>query len=544
VIPFRLQSDLKKLFPVVTFVAIALISLAMAGYAYLATQQAARIKFTGDVNDAQDRIASRMELQLSLLHATKALFDAHDGRVSPQEYKAFFDSLDVSALFAGLHGVGFMRMVKEGDEAAVERELATDFGGQRKVHPPSGLPWRAVTVMVEPHDAFSDPIIGFDMMADPARRQAIEQALDDGKEHASGYLLMGENTGASRNFPGFLVFQRSTGKSAGGESQTGLVFSAFRAHDLFQAALARTPLLPVNVEVYDGEVGADRLMFRSETPPSASLGERFLTVREVRMANRQWMVLFRPTNAFKPPSSLVAAPMMLGVLGLLLAAAMAMLARYQQQALEAGSTLHATMEKSLLEKDLMLQEMKHRIKNSIARVLAIARQTAAQAADIEEFSSSFSARLQAMSASQDMLTRSRWQKADLGDLLRIELSQVLGKDLPDGLLEGPQVLLDEAATQALGLTFHELATNALKYGKVGSLTNALHIRWRLEGPSRKRMLVLDWLEMGQTDLDSPAETGFGTKLIDLNITRELGGEINRDYRSDGLKVRIRVPLPG
>src|SRR5690606_19670715 len=103
-----------------------------------------------------------------------------------------------------------------------------------------------------------------------------------------------------------------------------------------------------------------------------------LTVRVVRMANRQWTVLFRPTSAFKPPSSLVAAPMMLGVLGLLLAAAMAMLARYQQQALEAGSTLHATMEKSLLEKDLMLQEMKHRIKNSIARVLAIARQTAAQ----------------------------------------------------------------------------------------------------------------------------------------------------------------------
>ncbi|MGB5798827.1 MAG: sensor histidine kinase, partial [Mesorhizobium sp.] len=188
--------------------------------------------------------------------------------------------------------------------------------------------------------------------------------------------------------------------------------------------------------------------------------------------------------------------------------------------------------------------MKHRIKNSIARVLAIARQTAAQADDIGQFSSSFSARLQAMAASQDMLTRSRWQKANLGDLLRIELGQVLGKELPENLLEGPQVLLDETTTQALGLTFHELATNALKYGKVGNLVDSLRIRWRLENRSRNRALVLDWQEMGQADLQSPSETGFGTKLIDLNIVRELGGEISREFCPDGLKVRIRIPLSG
>jgi two-component sensor histidine kinase len=297
------------------------------------------------------------------------------------------------------------------------------------------------------------------------------------------------------------------------------------------------------VEVYDGDVGKDTLMFRSEAPPSAQLAESLATVRKFTIAGRQWTVLYRPTSAFSPPSSR-AIPVLLGLFGLLLAGAIALLARYQQKAFEAVTVLHETTEKSLLEKELMLQEMKHRIKNSIARVLAIARQTAAQAGDIDEFSSSFSARLQAMAASQDMLTRSRWQKADLGDLLRIELGQVLGKDLPEGLLEGPQVLLDETTTQALGLTFHELATNALKYGKVGSLVNSLRIRWRLEGRSRNRQLALDWQETGQTDLHSPSGVGFGTRLIDLNIVRELGGEIARDYRSDGLKVRIRIPLPG
>ncbi|MGB5801333.1 MAG: CHASE domain-containing protein, partial [Mesorhizobium sp.] len=445
---------MKKIHPIAAFVAVALISLAMAGYAYFATQEAARIKFVAAVNDAQDRIESRMELHLSLLRATKALFESQDGDVSPSEYAAFYKALDVSDHFAGLHGIGLIRVVKAGEEAAVERDLSVNLGVERKVHPPSSLPQRAVTVLVEPHDGYSDPVIGFDMMVDPARREAIEQALDDNGAHATGRVLLGDKTGASRNFAGFLVFTRLTRQAGSDLPGTGLVYNAFRAEDLFQTALAKTPLLPVSVEVYDGDVSDDSLMFRSETPPSSSLAESLATVRKFTMAGRQWTVLFRPTGAFVSPSSR-AIPLLLGLFGLLLAGAIALFLRYQQKSLEAASVLHETTEKSLLEKELMLQEMKHRIKNSIARVLAIARQTAAQADDIDQFSSSFSARLQAMAASQDMLTRSRWQKADLGDLLRIELGQVFGKELPEDLLDGPQVLLDETTTQALGLTFHE-----------------------------------------------------------------------------------------
>jgi two-component sensor histidine kinase len=142
-----------------------------------------------------------------------------------------------------------------------------------------------------------------------------------------------------------------------------------------------------------------------------------------------------------------------------------------------------------------------------------------------------------------MLTRSRWQKADLGDLLRIELGQVFGKELPDGILSGPQVLLDETTTQALGLTFHELATNALKYGEAGNSVGALKVDWSFEGRGSERMLVLNWREAGQKELEAPAKTGFGTKLIDLNVTRELRGTIRRNFRADGLTVEIRIPSP-
>jgi len=544
---------LKKLFPIVAFIAVALISLTMAGFAYFATQEAARIKFEGTADDALSRIESRIDLHLSLLRSTQALFDARNGDITRGEFNAFFTALDIKDHFAGLRGIGFLRLVKTGDEAAVERDILHNQGAEHPVYPETNQPWRAPIVLFEPLDMSNQSIMGFDMYTEPTLRAAIDKAMADDRQHASGLIELGQRTGVTPAFAGFLVFVRLNVETApevinaSRSSTAGFLYAAFRASDLFQAALSHAPLLPVNVEVYDGKPDAANLMFRSDAPPAERIGAKLLARRDIVVAGRPWTVLFRPTSAFDPPSSR-AIPVMLGLFGLLLAGAIALVARYQERAFEAKSLLHEATEKSLLEKDLILQEMKHRIKNSITRVLAIARQTASQASDVKEFSASFSARLQAMAASQDMLTRSRWQKADLGDLLRIELGQVFGKELPQGVLAGPEVLLDETTTQALGLTFHELATNALKYGEAANASDstkgswALKVRWAVEGRSRERTLVLYWHETGQQKLEAPAKTGFGTKLIDLNVTRELRGTIKRDFQPDGLKVEIRIPL--
>lgn len=536
---------MKKLFPIVAFVAVALASLIMAGFAYFASQEAARIKFSATADDALSRIESRIDLHLSLLRSTQALFDARGGRVSRSEFKAFFDALDVDGNFAGLRGIGFLKLVKAGDEEVAERAIQREHGLDRAIFPAPGGPWRAPIVLFEPLDEIGRRSLGFDMMSEPVRREAIEKAMADDEQHASGLAMLGRLTGAGQVFTGFIVFVRLNlptapqGIESGNEAVQGFLFAAFRAPQLFQAALRRHPLLPVNLEVYDGAPDPERLMFRSETPPATNADE-LLVERKITVAGRDWTILFRPTSAFATPSSR-AVPIMLGLFGLLLASAIALIARYQDRAYDAVSRLHEASEKSLVEKELMLQEMKHRIKNSISRVLAIARQTAAGAKDMSEFSSSFAARLQAMAASQDMLTRSRWQKADLGDLLRIELGQVFGKELPDNLLSGPQVLLDEKTTQALGLTFHELATNALKYGAANAI-GTLRVTWRVYSTGRERRLQLYWRESGQAALEEPAKAGFGTKLIDLNITRELHGTITRDFQPDGLKVAIDIPM--
>jgi len=538
---------LKKLFPILTFVTVALISLTMAGFAYFATQEAARIKFQATVDDAVNRIESRIDLHLSLLGSTRALFDSRNGQVSRNEFKAYFDALDVDGSFAGLRGIGFLKLIRAGDEEVAERVIKQEYGIDRAIYPATTQKWRTPIVLFEPLDDSNRSGVGYDMFTEEARRSAIEAAMADDEQHASGRVLLGEQTGAEQTFPGFFVFVRLNvdtapdAVDAATSSTAGFLYAAFRAGDLFRVALRRMPLLPVNVEIYDQTANTDSLLFRSETPPVEGIGNQLLDTRKINVAGREWVLQFRPTSAFSPPSSR-AIPIMLGLFGLLLAGAIALVARYQERAYDAVAQLHETTEKSLLEKDLMLQEMKHRIKNLITRVLAIARQTASGATDVKEFSDSFAARLQAMAASQDMLTRSRWQKADLGDLLRIELGQVFGKDLPEDLLSGPQVLLDETATQALGLTFHELATNALKYGEAGSAVGALKVDWKTERLDRARVLVLNWRESGQTNLEAPTRTGFGTKLIDMNITRELNGTIERSFKPNGLQVEIRIPL--
>lgn len=539
---------LKKFFSVAAFLAVALASLAMAGFAYIASQEAARFKFEATVDDAMNRIEGRLDLQLSLLRSTQALFQARDGKISRSEFKAFFDALNIRDNFKGLRGIGYVGFARRDEKAELVQRITQLHGVGRPIFPQTTEDWVAPILLYEPMDTTDLNGIGFDMFTDPARRSAIDMAVRTGQPHATGRVILDRENRDAQPVPGFLVFASISDQAPSSDQPAesaattqGLVYIAFRTGDLFEAALGNPPQLPVSAEVYDGKISGDTLFYRSPTEPSTAYGREFQVKRTIVLGGQPWKLVFRPTQAFSEPSS-PTIPVMLGLFGLLLAGAVAMVARYQERAYDAVSQLHEATEKSLLKKDPMLQEMKHRIKNSITRVLAMARQTAAHAKDLNDFSKSFAARLQAMAASQDMLTRSRWQKADLRELVGIELRQVFGKELPDEMLIGPMVLLDETMTQALGLTFHELATNALKYGDVGESMDALKVSWTVVGQGKDRRLRLSWSESCSKGIEPPTKVGFGTKLIDMNIERELYGTITRDYAAHGLIVQIDIPL--
>lgn len=531
---------LRRFLPIAAFLSVALASLAMAGYAYFAAQNAARIKFEATADDALNRIENRLENHLSLLDATHALFKAREGDVSRATFNTFFDALDFERNFTGLGGIGFIGLVKSGDEAIAEAAIEKNYGRKLPIHPDTGRPWRAPVLLFEPIEATA--AIGFDMLSEAERNAAISGAMANGSEWATGKVVLGEPE-REPGVPGFLVFRRLdiealSDKEAGPKSRTaGFLFVTFRLNEFFDVVLNRGPLLPVAVEVFDGTPQDGRLLYRSERWEGGTQASRHIVTRKTVVGGRPWTVLFQRTAAFEPPTS-PAVPLMLGSFGLVLAAAIALVAQLQMKAYDAARALQIATEKSLLEKDLMLQEMKHRIKNSITRMLAIARQTASGATDIEEFTNTFAARLQAMAASQDVLTRARWQKADLIDLAKVELGQVLGGDLPPHTLSGSSVRLDETTTQGLGLTFHELATNTLKYGNVSGLS----VSWEVVREGRNRRLRLHWREAGVNAVKEPDKKGFGTKLIDMTIMRELGGSIRREFGIDGLVIEIEIPL--
>jgi two-component sensor histidine kinase len=145
--------------------------------------------------------------------------------------------------------------------------------------------------------------------------------------------------------------------------------------------------------------------------------------------------------------------------------------------------------------------MKHRIKNVIARIQAIARQTTRNASSLGDFQSSFDARLGAMAKTYDLLTESQWTGALLEEVLKSELVSIVGRTDVNYQATGPSVMLAAREALALGLVFHELTTNALKYGALAHDSGALRIGWDIADAPAGRRLRLEWRE----DFGEPVE---------------------------------------
>lgn len=363
------------------------------------------------------------------------------------------------------------------------------------------------------------------------------------KTQASGRVELVQEIDNAKQ-AGFLVYlplyrgSAPEGSSPSG-SLAGYVYAPYRAGDLLNAALIRTPLLPLSVDVFDGDPSEERLLYSSgdsQGPPSAG----FETSRKIDVAGRSWTIIMRPSRDYEPGNELRIA-LVLGALALLTAIAVATSLRAQIVSLDATHELLQTRERAADEKDLLLQEMKHRIKNSIARILGIARQTAASSENLDAFIHSFSNRLQSMASSQDLLTRSKSESAEIVELLKSELTQVFGNSLNEVGMSGPKVVLNARATQALGLIFHELATNALKYGNLGADHEAVQVGWELAGGNGGRRLVINWREPENRAEATKQGSGFGTRLVSALVTHELGGEIAREYGAAGFSVRISAP---
>ena len=532
--------------PVLVFIVLAIVGMLTAVASWYTIDQTNRLTFLGIADDAVQRIGDRVENHMLLIKSVEAHFQATGEVPTVEAFKVYVSYLQKTEQFNGVQGLGFARYVQSGPQSdqAISAELERNYGLSRTSWPETAEPYRTPIVMLEPENDANRRALGYDMYSEPVRRAAILAALSEQRLRASGSVeLVQEDLDNPQ--AGFLMYTPFFAPNSG--RPLGFVYAPFRIPNLFESALNRSPTLPIHVTAWDGEPTDASRIYQSVNRPSKRIDAPPPSLMSIEVAGRTWTVEIQASEIYRPPVDQTRT-IMLAIAGLLLAAALAASSRAQQRTIEVGEALRQQSERALSDREFLLQEMKHRIKNMIARVMAMSRQTARSADDLTDFTQSFTARLQAMAASQDLLARTAWQSADLKTLLAQELRQLLGSTMDEGKLEGPTIELNEVAAQAFGLAFHELATNALKYGAAQSDTGELDIWWRVEpDASRQTSLIFSWRERSQTPLDEQNSNalakkgGFGTKLLDATMRVELGGSIQIVPDEYGIDVTITVP---
>ena len=191
------------------------------------------------------------------------------------------------------------------------------------------------------------------------------------------------------------------------------------------------------------------------------------------------------------------------------------------------------------QRELLLAELNHRVKNTLAVVQAMANQTFRGVA--REPRQAFENRLMALAAAHNLLTASNWENAALSDIARDALH---AGDAYKGRVDiaGPRVLLPPREALALAMAFHELTTNAVKYGALSNDKGRVSLAWsRADGDSR--LLLIDWKESGGPAVEPPSRRGFGSVLLERSLKEDLRGKVELSYRPAGLSCAIELPWP-
>jgi PAS domain S-box-containing protein len=189
---------------------------------------------------------------------------------------------------------------------------------------------------------------------------------------------------------------------------------------------------------------------------------------------------------------------------------------------------------------LLLAELSHRVKNTLATVQAIASRSLSGERTLEEGRHALTKRLRALAKTHDLLTASRWRGAGLRAVLEGELKPY-GKR---ARIAGPEVELTPKAAQTMGLVLHELATNAAKHGALSLPEGWLEVGWSFAPTDADghHLLRLTWRERGGPPVTPPRWCGFGRTLIEQGLKHDLGGQVVLDFAAAGLVCELAVPI--
>jgi PAS domain S-box-containing protein len=183
---------------------------------------------------------------------------------------------------------------------------------------------------------------------------------------------------------------------------------------------------------------------------------------------------------------------------------------------------------------MLIDELNHRVKNLLATVIAIARQTFGREEANRRASEVFEARLGSLARAHNLLTRGHWEQAGL----RAVVEQALSPYPADKLdIEGPDVQLTPKAVVSLSLALHELATNAAKYGALSANEGRVGVAWTYN-PGKPARLRLVWRETDGPPVAPPTRKGFGSRLIEMLLANELKGDVALRYEPQGVVCEV------
>ena len=205
-----------------------------------------------------------------------------------------------------------------------------------------------------------------------------------------------------------------------------------------------------------------------------------------------------------------------------------------------GISLDVT-ERRLEERNrLLAQEVQHRVKNILSVVLAVARQTfqCAPSSSAEKFAQ----RISGLGASLSLLTKTSRKGVSPTELIEAQLAPFAGSFKNQVAFEGPKLMINPAAAQALGMAFHELATNSIKYGAFSKSGGRISIQWDIRDDGQDKQFHMTWSEHGGPETKAPASRGFGYTVIVSALEASLGGKVQLRYPRSGLIWEVTAPL--
>jgi PAS domain S-box-containing protein len=189
---------------------------------------------------------------------------------------------------------------------------------------------------------------------------------------------------------------------------------------------------------------------------------------------------------------------------------------------------------------ILVAELDHRVKNILALVAAVATSTRKGSRSIDDFLQSLDGRIQSMAAAHTLLSKSSWQGVGLGALVQNQLAPyVTGDNIS---INGSNIMLGSAETQAIARVLHELATNAAKYGALSIPSGHVSVSWNCTANGYVETLIFVWRELGGPPVSSKVQSNYGTNLIRNLIPHELGGAVDLVFATEGVNCRIEIPI--